>query len=86
MSLFSLVGIDFNSLLTVHDFQQCVQDPSDRIHFHLVDHNVISPSLSHFEEVFNLLVVYYSVSPILLIIVEMKVITQMQSEIFHITQ
>lgn len=86
MSLFSLVGIDFNSLLSVHDFQQYVHDPSDRIHFHLVDHNVISPSLSLFEEVFNTTVVYCSVSPISLIIVKMRVIIRMQSELFHITQ
>lgn len=55
MSLLSLVNIDYRSLVTVSDFQNMVHQEYDRIHFHLVDHNVLSPSLSHFENVSILL-------------------------------
>lgn len=47
-----MVGIDYKSILTVYDFQQVIPSYANRIHLHLVDHNVLSPSLQSYENVY----------------------------------
>ena len=47
-----MVGIDYKSILTVYDFQQVIPSYANHIHFHLVDHNVLSPSLQSYENVY----------------------------------
>lgn len=47
--LFQMANIDMSSLLTIQSCMKELQDGNGRLHFHLVDHNVLSPELDCFE-------------------------------------
>jgi hypothetical protein len=49
--LFQMANIDMSSLLTIQSCMKELQDGNGRLHFHLVDHNVLSPELDCFESV-----------------------------------
>ena len=47
--LFQMANIDMSSLPTIQSCMKELQNGNERLHVHLVDHNVLSPELDCFE-------------------------------------